>query len=352
MRSAIMGFTALSMAGAVAFGAPSPAAAQSGTEVVLAAASATQQAAPAPSRINRVIELWEQGQPVYYTTVRGGAGYEEGRRMAATQADYITYEMEHGTFDFAALREFMRGLVDAGPTRTGHRTPAVVVTLPVLGDNAVSMRANSWVVQQALATGVHGVLLCQAEDPEAIEVFVEASRYPFAPGADQAVAHRGSGSQSYAAGIWGVEPNEYLRLADTWPLNPEGEVILGLKIENPRGTANAEAMAAIPGIAFVEWGPGDQSFYLLGRPTTSRTAQDAQGRTYYVTGSNRELDPSLVQTRARVLAAARANNVMFLNSCPEDDVIRQLDEGVMICTGGDTRAAEIGRAHTNRTPPW
>lgn len=351
MRSVMMGFTALSMAGALALGA-APAAAQSGAETAMAAATATAAQAPAPSRINRVIELWEQGQPVYYTTVRGGAGYEDGRRMAATQADYITYEMEHGTLDFAALREFMRGLVDAGPTRTGHRTPAVVATLPVLGDDPVSMRANAWVVQQALAAGVHGILLCMAEDPEAIGIFVEAARYPFAPGADQSAAHRGSGSQSFAAQIWGVEPMEYLRVADTWPLNPEGEVILGLKIENPRGTANAEAMTAIPGIAFVEWGPGDQTFYLLGRPTTSRTAQDAQGRTYYLTGSNRELDPSLVQTRARVLAAARANNVMFLNSCPEDDVIRQLDEGVMICTGGDTRSAEIGRAHTNRPQPW
>jgi 4-hydroxy-2-oxoheptanedioate aldolase len=313
--------------------------------------TAAAQEAPSAQRINRAIELLEQGQPVYYTTVRGGAGYDEGREMAATQADYITYEMEHGALDFTALRNFMRGLVDAGPTRTGHRTPAVIATLPVVGDNPDSMRANFWVAQQAMAAGVHGILLVMAENPEAIEIFVEAMRYPFAEGANPQEAHRGSGSHIFASEIWGVEPLEYLRLADTWPLNPDGEVMLGLKIENPRGTENAEALAAVPGIAFVEWGPGDQSFYLLGRPVSERVARDERGRTYYRDGSN-EHEPSMVATRSRVLQAAQAAGVYFLNACPEDDVINQIEEGTMICTGGETRAAEIGRAHTNRQGPW
>ena len=79
-------------------------------------------------RVNRVIDMWLKNQPVYYAQISGG-GYEEGKKMAATKADYITYEMEHGPLDFKELREFMRGLVEAGPTRTGHKTPAVVVTL-------------------------------------------------------------------------------------------------------------------------------------------------------------------------------------------------------------------------------
>src|SRR5215211_6071244 len=88
---------------------------------------AQNEGAPKPKRINRAIELLEAGQPIYYTGGRGG--YDEGKKMAATKADYINYEMEHGAFDIKELRDFMRGLVDAGPTRTGHRTPAVIVTL-------------------------------------------------------------------------------------------------------------------------------------------------------------------------------------------------------------------------------
>ena len=74
--------------------------------------------------VNRVIDLWLKNQPVYYSQTSGG-GYEQGKALAATKADYITYEMEHGPLDFKELREFMRGLVEAGPTRTGHKTPPV-----------------------------------------------------------------------------------------------------------------------------------------------------------------------------------------------------------------------------------
>ena len=122
--------------------------------------------------------------------------------MAQTPSDYINYEMEHGAFDMSALREFMRGLVDGGPTKSGHRTPAVIVTLPVLGLDEPSMRANYWVVQQVLAAGAHGVLLCHARSPEAARVMVEASRYPFAPkvaGLDQGL--RGSESDVCCADL-------------------------------------------------------------------------------------------------------------------------------------------------------
>ena len=96
-------------------------------------------------RVNRVIDMWLKGQPVYYAQISGG-GYEQGKEMAATKADYITYEMEHGPLDFKELREFMRGLVEGGPTRTGHKTPAVIVTLPISGTTD-ALRANAWMIQ-------------------------------------------------------------------------------------------------------------------------------------------------------------------------------------------------------------
>ena len=108
--------------------------------------------------VNRVIELWLKGQPVYYAQISGG-GYDKGKEMAATKADYITYEMEHGPLDFKELREFMRGLVDAGPT-SGHKTPAVIVTLPISGTTD-ALRANAWMIEQTLAAGVLGPL-CRA----------------------------------------------------------------------------------------------------------------------------------------------------------------------------------------------
>jgi 4-hydroxy-2-oxoheptanedioate aldolase len=288
-------------------------------------------------RVNRVIDMWLKNQPVYYTSTDDG-GYEEGKKMAATKADYITYGMEHGPLDFKDLREFMRGLADAGPTRSGHRTPAVIATLPISGTTD-AVRANAWMIQQALATGIHGILLCNAESAEAARLMIEAARYPFAPRADGlAQGTRGNGSQGFASTIWGVTPQEYMRIADPWPLNPDGEFVFGLKIENPRADANVESSVRVPGIAFAEWGPGDHGFFVMGRPGTYQGGGEA--------------DPKMASIRRRVLNATKAAGVKFLNSCNEKNVIEQLKDGVMICTGGDGPGADIGRKFTNRTDPW
>ena len=287
--------------------------------------------------VNRVIDMWLKGQPVYYAQISGG-GYEKGKEMAGTKADYITYEMEHGPLDFKELREFMRGLLEAGPTRTGHKTPSVIVTLPIAGTTD-ALRANAWMIQQALAAGVHGILLCNAESPEAARLMIEAARYPFAPRVEGlAQGTRGNGSQGYAATMWGVTPQEYMRIAEPWPMNPDGELLFGLKIENPRADANVETSVRVPGIAFAEWGPGDHGFYLLGRPGT------------YQGGG--ETAPQMAAVRRRVLEATKAAGVKFLNACNEQNVIDQLKDGVMICTGGDSPAADKGRAYTKRTDPW
>lgn len=306
--------------------------------VALLASVQAEAQAPKPKRINRAIELLEAGQPIYYTGGRGG--YEEGKKMAGTKADYINYEMEHGTFDLKELRDFMRGLVDGGPTRTGHRTPAVIVTLPILGKDAASMRANYWVAQQVMAAGVHGILLCHAENDEAVKILVESLRYPFAPkhpGLGTGI--RGNGSQNFASQIWGLSPNEYMLKADVWPLNKEGEVLLGLKIETPMAADNAAKTTRVPGVAFAEWGPGDQSFFLVGPPS--------------LTGRGvREDHPAMKAIRERIFKEVKAANLFFLNACNENNVIDMIKEGVMICTGGDTPAAEKGRAFTKRQGPW
>lgn len=55
--------------------------------------------------------------------------------------------------------------------------------------------------------------------------------------------------------MWGISAAEYMKKADPWPLNPQGEFLLGLKIEDKYALANAEKVASVPGIGFAEWGP-------------------------------------------------------------------------------------------------
>jgi 4-hydroxy-2-oxoheptanedioate aldolase len=285
------------------------------------------------SRINRGIELLAAGQPIYCATVEE-LSYERGLEEAGTWADYLTVDLEHRPFAPAALHAFMRGLVDGGPTRSGHRTPAVIVTLPMDGADSAAVRANAWMIKQTLAAGAHGLLLCHAETPEAVRAFVEAARYPFqAAVAGLDVGRRGSGGQELAARVWGLAPLEYLDRADAWPLNPDGELLLGLKLENRRALENAEASAAVPGLAFAEWGPGDMGMSL--------GHKDAHDPPY----------PSdMTAARARIKAACDRAGLVFLEMVRPENVVAQLDAGVMI--GAATpEAADIGRRHTKRALP-
>ena len=310
-------------------------------------------------RINRAIELLAAGQAIYYAGAHSGhvLTYAQGSEDAETWADYINVGMEHGAFDMAGLAEYMRGLRDAGPARSGHATPAVIVEVPVNGIDEACVRANAWQFRQILGRGVHGVLLCQAERADAVRAFVECCRYPHqragvdpdlpSPLARMAgavlgaaapphlgIGRRGRGSETTAAPVWGVAVEEYLRRADPWPLNQEGELLLGVKLESPEGIAHAEEILAVPGLGFAELGPGDLSLALG-----------------YLEMPRDPYPPEMQRARERVFHACRRNGLAFLEACTPANIAARLDEGVRVVAGGDEETAHIGRLHQGRELP-
>ncbi|MGE0848769.1 MAG: aldolase/citrate lyase family protein [Hyphomicrobiaceae bacterium] len=314
-------------------------------------------------RINKAIELLAEGQAIYYVGQHTGhvLTRAQGLKDARTWADYINVGMEHGAFDMAGLAEYMAGLVEGGPTASGHRTPAVIVEPPVRGIDEASVRANAWQFRQILARGVHGLILCQAEAPGAVRAFVEAARYPHhGQGVDPSlpnplermrgatvavgrgdgergrpllgVGSRGRGSETTAAPIWGVSQPDYMQLADPWQLNPRGELILGVKLESPEGVANCDAILAVPGLAYAEMGPGDLGLS-FGHTTMQRDPYP----------------PELQEARQRVFAACRANGIAYLEGCTPQNIAARLDEGVRVIAGQNPETAAVGRAHQKRT---
>ncbi|MES2473483.1 MAG: hypothetical protein V4601_11670 [Pseudomonadota bacterium] len=321
-----------------------------------------------PRRLNKCIELWEDGQPAYYTSAGVGPGvdpYEQGKRMCKTWADVIAYDMEHGCFDLKELREFMRGLKDGGGTASGHRFPTVFVTPPVIGLDEAYARANTWVLEQILCTGVMGLNLCHARDPRAIETYAHMGcRYPFqdTPGVTTRLRMQGlrGNSASYAADIWGIAGGTYQHIADLWPLNPRGELIFGVKIEDTYANKNVNMTLALPGIAFAEWGPGDNNLWLNGYNGVADgglsghpVVRDAQGRVVEDVSAL----PNMEAVRQQVLAACKKNNVKFLNAAETEpghnNVIQQIKDGTMlVATGGGGEAVAImGREFTKRKMP-
>ena len=284
---------------------------------------------PKATRINRAIDLLSQGQPIYYTGSHEGTegNFEQGVKDAQTYADYISYDMEHAPFDVKGLSDYMKGLVKGGPTKSGHKTPAVIVNVPVNGTDEATVRANAWMFHQVLATGVHGILLCHADTPGAVRAFVEAVRFPAFGG------RRGVHGNSTAARIWGITADEYAEKAGVWPLNPKGELLIGLKLEDKYALENAEANAKIPGVGFAEWGPGDMSFSLGVKNGPGPMPKEMQA------------------ARAKVFAATKGAKIFFLNSMNADNVVDMIKEGVMIGPASE-RAAQIGREYTKRQMPW
>ena len=308
-------------------------------------------------RISRCVELLEQDQAIYYDGPHSGhvLTHTQGAIDAGTWADYMNVGMEHGAFDMTGLSQYMRGIVDAGPTRSGHRTPTVIVEAPVNGIDAAHVRYNAWQFRQILGRGVHGILLCQAESADAVRAFVESCRYPHNTiGVDPAIPSplarlerarqaaeretdsagrkllgigtRGRGSETTAAPVWGLSTEDYMDRCDPWPLNPNGELLLGVKLESPEGVANCEEILAVPGLGFAEIGPGDLSLALG-----------------YRTIPPEPYPPEMQKARDRILAACRANGVAFLQGCTPDNIIVRIEEGVRVVAGHSEEAASQGQ---------
>jgi 4-hydroxy-2-oxoheptanedioate aldolase len=52
---------------------------------------------------------------------------------------------------------------------------------------------------------------------------------------------------------------DYYRLADAWPLDPQGEILVVLQIETREGVENIEEIVSVPGIGAVLVGSWDLS---------------------------------------------------------------------------------------------
>lgn len=216
------------------------------------------------ARVNKCIDLIEQGIPIFVTSIDPiDLSYDAGMEMAGTWADMIGVDFEHYPFNVVGLAKFMKGLKDGGPTASGHPTPTVIPTLPSNCISPEEVIYNAWQVRQVLSAGVHGILHTHARSPEAVRAFVATTRFSFQTiGLDEGLREglRGAGGQLYPAEMWGISPEEYVRAADPWPLNPNGELMLGLKIEDRHCLPNADQIAGTPGICFGEWGPGDMGY--------------------------------------------------------------------------------------------
>lgn len=207
-------------------------------------------------RLNGIIRAWEQGRPAFASFVH--AERQNVIEFSTAPYDALIFEMEHNPWDVQGLQDAMQYLLNRKQIHeAGSLAPAVtpLVRVPPNGSER-----NQWFAKQALDRGVYGVVWPHISDAEQAYSAVAACRYPRQKTAPhyEPVGARGDGPHS-AVRFWGLSQQEYYERADVWPLNPRGELLVFLMIEDQQGLANLDEILKVPGIGCVLIGEGDLS---------------------------------------------------------------------------------------------
>lgn len=273
-------------------------------------------------RLNPVIERLEQGE-VVFGPIWGDKSPDGAIAVSRDDAlDYVFYDMEHGTFDIAELRIFMQFMLD--PARLQRREQpgwerSVLVRIPANG-----REMNQWMIKNILDLGAHGIITPHIETAEQARNVIQAMRYPQRLGSPdmEPEGQRGSGYGN-AARYWGISGGDYATKADLWPLDPDGELLVMIQIENKLGVENVEEIARVPGVSMLMAAPSDL------------------GMSY---GGDADAAEAAIQ---RVLAAAKAAGLPCAITASPRDVERRIQEGFnVIIAGGET--VTIGRRAAGR----
>lgn len=208
-------------------------------------------------RLNGIIKAWEQGRPAYASFA------PPGRRAAiefsAAPYDAVVFEMEHNSWDAEELEVTLQFMLNRKQIHeSGSLAPTVT---PIVRIPANGVEHNQWLAKQALDRGVYGVVWPHVSTVEQAYNAVSACRYPRPKDAPylEPIGMRGDGPHTCSR-YWGLTQQQYYSRADVWPLNPQGEVLVFLMIEDVAGVQNLDdILRNVPGIGCVLIGEGDLS---------------------------------------------------------------------------------------------
>jgi len=210
-------------------------------------------------RYNKVIDLLEQGKPVFCSGLVWNGNLDDLIYVADADYDMVIMEMEHEGFSFNNLRTSLQFILNRkriSGSGTVQADPVPLVRIPP------NSRENSqWIIKQALDTGVYGLVLPHLNTVEDAHAAVVAARYPQVPGvADFEPEGQRGWWQRIAPRYWGLMAQEYYDAADLWPLDPDGNMLLMGIVEEPEGVDNLpDILRQEKGIGAIWAGPGDMS---------------------------------------------------------------------------------------------
>jgi 4-hydroxy-2-oxoheptanedioate aldolase len=316
------------------------------SHVVVAVACLVAVTAAQRQRLNPVIGLLEQHQPVFglYAPSNGG-----GRRggeappprpaielardaVAYKSADYLFNGSMEGGLErgFPAFTDFVKALGEAsGPAKApsfGLAHPLIVKTPKMAPDFA---KAGDNISRQ-LNAGAAGIMFVETESAEEVRRGLAAMRFKSQGGTRP-------DDIGNAPAAWGVSEPEYRKKADLWPLNADGELINWTIVESKEGLAHVREIAAVKGIGVLWPGAGT----LRGVFSTTNAAGE------------RVVDTAAWEHAIQqVLAACKEFNVPCGYPANATDIEMRMKQGfsVFVMQWGDAgfKAIDIGRKASGR----
>ncbi len=208
-------------------------------------------------RLNQIIAAFEKGVPAFGCIQ--SADVETAVALSTSDYDGVMFEMEHRAWDVKGLKDTLQYMLDRRQiAQSGSIAPRCT---PLVRVPANGGEMNQWLAKQGLDVGVYGIVWPHVSTVEQAYNAVAACRYPRMNDKPmyEPVGQRGDGP-TQAARYWGITAQEYYRKADVWPLDPKGEVLVILMIEDVAGIENLDDMLrTVPGIGAILIGEGDLS---------------------------------------------------------------------------------------------
>ncbi|WP_250905692.1 HpcH/HpaI aldolase/citrate lyase family protein [Nonomuraea sp. NEAU-A123] len=281
-------------------------------------------------RLNRVISGLAAGGHVFasFSAPDPAAAVE----FSTTGYDGLVLETEHKPWDVIALRDSLQYLLNRRQIFAADSLAAPVTPLVRIPANGVEK--SQWHAKQALDLGAYGIVWPHVTSVEEAYNAVAACRYPRLPGAPryEPAGLRGD-SPAAAARYWGVSPQEYYARSDVWPLDPDGEILVAIMIEDQRGIENLpDILDQVPGIGLVLPGEGDLSQEL---------------------GVPRQYDhPRVMESKRRILEVCAERGVAVGHPHVTADNVKQvIEDGYRFLMTAPVRSypgLDLGRALTGR----
>lgn len=205
--------------------------------------------AAAQDRLSHVISVLQNDGVAIGTITSALAEPGTYEALRELPLDWVFIDMEHGPFDPTAVRSIIASF--RTPDGTFPVTP--IVRIPA---NCSEVEFNQWLFKQVLDGGAFGVLVPHCDTRRDVVDSVVAMRYPpFID--DPAPKPRGVRGAGGAPAAWELSFDEYVEVADLWPLDPQGELLFVPMIESRDAIRRLHAILSVPGVGATFIGPAD-----------------------------------------------------------------------------------------------